>query len=128
LILLLPVLSTLASCDGGGSNDPGPSSGLDRSTVVTDLSVEDAARFCDWMAARTGGYDQRIACGTTFVNAPPKRSSCAELFMEPVTSRTATTPPSTPSPARRSPRRAACSSPALPHCAERRAWRQTFDV
>jgi hypothetical protein len=80
---LVLLLALVAACGGGGADlaDPGPSSGLDRSVIVTDLTEDQAGMFCDWMAGRVGSYDGYIDCGGSHVNAPPRRSACADLFL-----------------------------------------------
>jgi hypothetical protein len=59
--------------------DPGPSSGLDASKMLIDLTREEAAAFCDWTAGRFGGYGRGITCadGST-LSARQSQAQCVE--------------------------------------------------
>jgi hypothetical protein len=67
-----------AGCGGDSSlPDPGPSSSLDPSTRLVDLSEADVITLCDWTAGRFGGYGQGVTCsdGLT-VSARQSRELC----------------------------------------------------
>jgi hypothetical protein len=71
--------------------DPGPSSGLDPSSRIPDLTDAQAGALCDWIAGRFGGYGQGVTCadGTT-LSARQSRELCMMDFQSTSSSCTAT--------------------------------------
>ncbi|HXI56815.1 MAG TPA: hypothetical protein VNO55_12195 [Polyangia bacterium] len=51
--------------DGGAADAPptGSSSGLPRSTAISDLTADQQPALCDWWNAKQGGYGQSVDCG-----------------------------------------------------------------
>ncbi|GAC1356262.1 MAG: hypothetical protein NVS3B10_05830 [Polyangiales bacterium] len=69
----------IAPGDAGPGPGPGPS-GLDGNKRLVDLTPEEAARLCDDLAAKLGGYGSKkeVPCrgGTTSVDAPKSQATC----------------------------------------------------
>src|SRR5689334_2982880 len=72
------VVLAWAGCKSGNS-DPGPSSGLDRSAVVGDLTAPQRDSLCDWTAERQGGYGRAVDCpGGSTETTDDDRADCLE--------------------------------------------------
>jgi hypothetical protein len=88
LLLGLAALCVLAAGTGCGSSgsgsalpDPGPSSGLARSTPLTSLTPMQRTQLCDWSAGRFGGWavTKRCADGNTVSSAQSEQTCTYQL-------------------------------------------------
>jgi hypothetical protein len=77
------LLAGLSGCGGDGSlPDPGPTSSVDPTTMLSALTPVDHQQLCDWAAGRFGGWGRHVSCtdGDTF-SGPASESSCAQQSM-----------------------------------------------
>jgi hypothetical protein len=66
----LGVIALAVACGGGGAGgtggpllaDAGPTSGIDESTSLVNLTPAQSTLLCEWIATRIGGYDDYIEC------------------------------------------------------------------
>jgi hypothetical protein len=69
------------ACDESMLPDPGPSSGIDPQTSLTELTDAEILALCDWIAGRLGGYGRGVTCmeGGT-ISARQTRALCVMDF------------------------------------------------
>jgi hypothetical protein len=72
-------LLVVVGCGGGGGHGGGApgGSGVDGSKVVSTLTDQEKAQFCDWMAGVVGGYGVRVTCdGGGNIGFPQDQPTC----------------------------------------------------
>ena len=84
---MVAILLWFAGCDNGRNlPDPGPTSSLDTSATIPNLSAADDATLCDWLAGRLGDYGRTVHCGSATVSSPASQAMCVTGFQsEPAT-------------------------------------------
>jgi hypothetical protein len=70
-----------SSSSGSALPDPGPSSGLGRTTPLSSLTPMQRAQLCDWSAGRFGGWGVTKTCanGNTLTSAQSEATCTYQL-------------------------------------------------
>ncbi len=76
----LRVAFGLALADCGSDDGPGPSSGVDGTKQLPALSAGEVGTFCDWAAAKYGGYGKRVNCGPMSYSIWSDQVDCSAYF------------------------------------------------
>jgi hypothetical protein len=75
--------SSTSSSSGAEDSGPpalpnGPTSGVDQSKTLGELSATEKKQFCDWTAGINGGYNKSTSCGTTTISGPKSQAACVQ--------------------------------------------------
>jgi hypothetical protein len=74
--------------------DAGPTSGIDESTSLVNLTPAQSRLLCEWIATRIGGYDDYIECDNSQSISSQTYSQCqSEKWMNAPASAEASTSP-----------------------------------
>lgn len=73
--------SSSSTKDAGPQLPSGPTSGVDTSKTIAELSSSEKKQLCDWQAGINGGYGKSTSCpdGLT-VSGPKSQSACVAKF------------------------------------------------
>jgi hypothetical protein len=78
IILGVAVGFVFAGC--GGDDSAGASSGVDGTKQLSALSAGEIGSFCDWAAAKYGGYGKRVNCGLMSYSVWSDQADCSASF------------------------------------------------